>query len=105
MFDLNARRLALRSRILAATGIPNLYFQPPESKKLSYPCIVYGLSQIPAQHADNQPYRMAAKFTLTLIDRDAESVFVSCLANMKRTHFDRWFTADNLNHWVYTTYE
>lgn len=98
-------RLTLRERIIAATGIPNLYFQPPESMKIKYPCIVYSLSNLDAKHADNLPYLVHPRFDLTLIDKDPDSKYVTLLAGMAKCKMHRVYSADNLNHWTFTTYE
>ena len=104
-FDIERWRMALRERILAATEIPNLYYQPPESVKLSYPCIIYSLGGVETAHANNCPYWTALKFDLLLIDKDPSSVYAGRLFDgLCGCKLTRAYTADNLNHWAFSIY-
>lgn len=80
---------------------PHVYFHPPESLKLSYPCIVYKLSDLPDGYADNIPYFEYRKYQLTVIDPDPESKLRDKVAKMKWCRFARTFVSDNLNHYVF----
>lgn len=82
-----------------------VYFQPPGNVKLSYPCIIYGLYRYDTRHADNILYRSKASYTVTYIDTNPDATFPEMyLKTQPLTHFDREYTADNLHHWVFTTY-
>lgn len=83
---------------------PNVYFQPPDNLKMSYPCIVYSLSDIDTQFADNIPYIRQRKYTLTVIDRNPDSIIVDKISELPRCSFDRSYKADNLDHWVFSIY-
>ena len=80
---------------------PHVYFQPPESMKLSYPCIVYKLSGYPDGHADNILYFSHHDYQITVIDSDPESVLRDKVAQMKWCRFIRSYVSDNLNHYVF----
>ena len=81
---------------------PHVYFQPPESVKLQYPCIVYKLSGMPEGYADNLPYFEHRKYQLTVIDEDPDSKLREKVAKLTWCRFDRPFVSDNLNHFVFT---
>lgn len=82
----------------------HLYFQPPETVKMVYPAIVYQLSSIPIRHADNRPYKTIKQYRITAIDKDPDSALPDRIAALPTVRFERFFTSDNLNHWVFTIY-
>lgn len=81
-----------------------VYFQPPESMVMSYPCIVYELSRIDAAHADNMTYLYRKCYSVTIIDGDPDSEIPNRMFGLPMCKFDRFYTADNLNHWVFLLY-
>lgn len=86
-------------------GSRNVYFQPPESFKLSYPCIVYELGNVSMLYANDKPYLHDKSYTVTLIDGDPDSELVlQLLLQLPYCDFDRYYAADNLNHWVFTLF-
>ena len=100
-----ASRLNLQSELEELLGTRNVYFQPPASKKLKYPCIVYNLSDISSRYANDKAYLNTKAYQVTVIDRDPDSDLVSRLmAHFSYISFDRHFNADNLNHDVLRLY-
>ena len=95
-------RLELHAELLLI--VPNVYFQPPESVKLSYPCIVYERSDIAIKHAGNKPYYHKDEYTITVMDRDPDSVIPKTIASMPTARLNRHFVADNLNHDRFTIF-
>ena len=83
----------------------HVYFQPPASLKLAYPCIVYKLEDIPQLYANNMPYQWYHAYQLTVIDRDPESKIREKIAELQTAKFQRFFVADNLNHFVFRIYD
>lgn len=55
------QRVDLHRKFEIALGSKNVYFQPPESVKLKYPCIIYGLSKLPIKHADDSTDELGKK--------------------------------------------
>ena len=47
------RRLKLQTLLESIKGVSKVYFQPPETVKMSYPCIVYLLDADKGLHANN----------------------------------------------------
>ena len=84
---------------------PHVYFQPPEGLKMTFPCIVYGRSNMNIEYADGYPYNYAWRDTVTVIDRNPESRIVSEVAKLPKMRHDRVFTSQNLYHTVFTIYE
>lgn len=85
-------------------GSDHVYFQPPETVKMKYPCIVYNLSSAQTDFADNQPYRYKKRYQITVIDRDPDSEIPDKIAMLPMCVFDRPYTANNLNHSVFYIY-
>lgn len=82
----------------------NVYFQPPESKKINYPCIIYERRNIDQQFADNIPYAQKTRYTVTVISRDPDDPIVDAVSQFPYCLYDRFYTADNLNHDVFNIY-
>lgn len=94
-------RLELQSVLQTLLGSTHVYFQPPPSFMLSYPCIVYERSNIRTKSADNVPYKLDKEYTITVIDSNPDSVIPDKVSELPRCIFDRHFVTDNLNHDVF----
>ena len=100
-----ASRLKLHEELCGLLGSRNVYFQPPESLKLNYSCIVYALSGIDRNNANNKAYKTDKRYELTIIDYDPDSELPDkILMHFPKCSFDRMFVSDNLNHWFLTLY-
>ena len=84
--------------------VDNVYFEPPASVKMKYPCIRYSRSHIDAVYADNIPYLRHKRWELILIYEDADSDLPDQLLEHITAAHDRHYVADNLHHDVFTTY-
>lgn len=97
-----ASRLELQEKLEELLGSRNVYFQPPESIKLSYPCIIYDLSNERVTYADNKAYHKKRIYTLMIIDKNPDSILLDKLHDtFMYCMFVRSYTADNLHHYVY----
>lgn len=85
-------------------GSRYVYFQPPESLKLHYPCIVYSLSKVNTTFANNNPYLHRKRYSVTVIDEDPDSAIPDAIGALPMCTFDRPYASDNLNHYVYDLY-
>ena len=99
------RRLKLHEELCDILGSRNVYFQPPESVKLKYPCIIYDRAHGDTRFADDRPYTFEMSYDVTLVDADPDSHFIEDIAS----HFsmcvhDNHFAVDNLNHDVFRIY-
>lgn len=82
----------------------NVYFQPPPSISLSYPCIIYKRSDVGIDHADNAPYNSRKRYQIMVVDRDPDSDIPDQVATLPTASFDRHYAADDLNHDVYNVF-
>ena len=94
-------RLDLQSLLETALGSDKVYFQPPPSFQMIYPCIVYQRSNAITSFADNNPYLYQKQYAITVIDKDPDSLIPDKIAKFPKCIFDRNFVTDNLNHDVF----
>ena len=97
-----APRLQLHD--LLESLVPNVYFQPPTNVKLVYPCIIYKRDFAETEFADNNPYSHTLRYAITVIDRDPDSDIPGKVAALPMSIFNRFYTADGLNHDVYNVF-
>lgn len=98
------RRIELHYILKDLLGNDNIYFQPPETLKIKYPCIIYKRSSMDTIYANNKPYRHKKRYSVTIIDRNPDSVIPGKIAELPLCSFDTHFTKDNLNHDIYSIY-
>lgn len=97
-----APRLDLQ--MLLETIVPNVYFQPPTNVQLVYPCIVYERDSGDTKFADDKPYSHTVRYQIVVIDRDPDSPILAQIAALPMCLFNRFYSADNLNHNVYNLF-
>lgn len=99
-----APRLDLQELLKGLLGTDNVYFQPPPSVQMSYPCIIYKRDNVDSVFADNKLYKHKTRYQVTVVDRDPDSSIHELVAALPMCSYDRFYTADNLNHDVYTLF-
>lgn len=99
-----ASRLRLQTILEGLLGSENVYFQPPSTIRMLYPCIVYQRSYADTKFADNRPYSYQKQYQITVIDKNPDSLIPDKVATLPMCIFDRNFIADNLNHDVFNIY-
>lgn len=97
-----APRLELQSLLEGVTN--HVYFQPPANIQMQYPCIVYSRDGVSEDHANNELYRHAKRYQVTVIDRDPDTELADKVEALRYSHFERFFPADDLNHYVFTLF-
>lgn len=98
------KRLQLQSLLETLLGSRNVYFQPPATVSMSYPCIVYAREKIDSTFANNLPYNHEKRYQVTVIDRNPDSSIPDQLAKLPLTSHSRQFVADKLHHNVFNLY-
>ncbi len=81
-----------------------VYFQPPENLKLGYPAIVFHLTKIKVDHADDVPYKGVREYMITLISKDPEPGALEEILKIPYTTLDSTYISDGMNHFVFTSY-
>lgn len=97
-----AQRALLQT--LLETLTDNVYFQPPRTVNIQYPCIIYRRNSANTRHADNRPYNYAQRYQVMIIDKDPDSAIVSKVASLPTSAFDRYYATEGLNHDVFNVY-
>lgn len=97
-------RAELHDILKGLLGSDHVYFQPPPSVALTYPCIIYKRDMAQTEYADNAPYTYTQRYQVTVIDRDPDSDIPSKVAALPMSLFIRFYTADNLNHDVFNLF-
>jgi hypothetical protein len=97
-----AKRLELQQ--LLETFTDNVYFQPPTNIQLKYPCIIYHRDWAETKFANDKPYNHTKRYMIMVIDQDPDSTIPDKVAEMPMSLFNRFYTADNLNHDVFNVY-
>lgn len=82
----------------------HVYYQPPESLKMEYPCIRYSKSDIESNYADDIKYSNHTKYEITVIDKRPDNKVIEEILSLPYTSYDRHYTSNNLNHDVITIY-
>lgn len=88
-------RLDLSKMLHDVLGSDNVYFQPPPSLKMKFPCIVYERVRINTRFADNKPYKLTDSYQLTYIDTNPDSDIPKKLAELPMCIFERFYVNDN----------
>lgn len=88
----------LQAMLEVLLGSDRVYFQPPPNASLTYPCIVYKMSDVKTRFADDKPYSLDVEYTITIIHRDPDSLMVLALLMKPKTRFHQRFVSDNLYH-------
>ena len=99
-----ATRVDLQNVLEELLGSRNVYYQPPESLKMSYPAIVYSRKTIDNSYANTSVYKQNYAYEITVIDKNPDSEIVNKVSKLPTCRFDRHFKSDNLNHDVFTLY-
>lgn len=89
---------------LLETFTENVYFQPPNNAQIRYPCIIYKRDFAETKFADDVPYNHTKRYMVIIIDPNPDSEIPDKVAAMPMSLFNRFYTADNLNHDVYNVY-
>lgn len=97
-------RLELQNKLEELLGKKHVYYQPPESLKMEYPCIRYSKTNIDSKYANNIKYINTNLYTLTVIDRRPDNEVIQKILELPLSSFDRHYVSDNLNHDVINLY-
>lgn len=99
------KRLKLHEILVEFLGSNNVYFQPPETIKLKYPCILYKKATPKTKCADDNTYIFRQQYTVTIIYNDPDTDLAKRLVEyLPMCSIDRTFSADNLYHDILTLY-
>ena len=98
------RRTDLHEILKTALGSNYVYFQPPATVKLHYPCIIYERSAAQSIFANDKKYNNRIRYDVIVVDPNPDSDIPGKVAILPLSSFSRHYTMDNLNHDVYNIY-
>ena len=97
--------LSLQDELKTILGSNNVYFQPPSTVKMKYPCFVFTRAGASQYTADNKNYMYTKKYNVTYISNESDPDMVdTMLRHFSMCQYDRPFVSDNLHHDVFTLY-
>lgn len=101
-----ADRLDLHEELCDVLGSRNVYFQPPATVTMKYPCFVYERSSGLSPKADNKNYTYHQSYTITYISKDPDSLDLirRFVLKFPQSRYNTHFTRDNLNHDTFSLY-
>ena len=94
-------RVTLDAILRATLGSSYVYFDPPESFKLKYPCIVYSESGTAERFADDSPYNRMKRYMLLYITRDADDPMADKIDDLRYCSLNRSYRSEGLYHYSY----
>jgi hypothetical protein len=97
-------RLELHALLVELLGSTNVYYEPPETLKMSYPAIRYQRTNIRSKRADNSNYSVFYCYEIVVISKDPDISVVEKLLEVPYCTHDRHYRASNLHHNVFTLY-
>lgn len=99
------RRLNLHEELCEILGSKSVYYNPPESVRMSYDAIRYSLAGKDLRRANNGVYQITNQYDGVVITRDPDSeVPDSILRHFSMCSFGKPYVADNLYHFPFTLY-
>lgn len=93
------RRLILHNSLKKI--VPRVYFQPPESIRLEYPCIVYRRVSGNTIFADNEMYNFKIRYTIVLMDMNPDTIYLEKIAALPGCNYSTHYTSDGIYHDVF----
>ena len=86
----------------AANETPHVYFEPPETVKMSYPCFVYHFTGYNNLGANDGKYLKSEEYAVRYITKKADPLIPKALVDLPHVSFDRHYVAENLHHFMFT---
>lgn len=98
-------RLELHQKLVGLIGNDNVYFQPPASVKMSYPCVVYNVGTGNAKYANDSLYNYTHRYDVTFIYKKPNlEIIEQVLSTLPKSSMSRSYCVENLNHYVFSVY-
>ena len=78
------KRVDLQALLETTLGSEHVYFQPPESVKMEYPCIIYSLDSGSTIFANDLPYKHDKCYSIKVIDKNPDSIILDKIAMLPK---------------------
>lgn len=98
-------RSELHEKLEMLIDSSNVYFQPPASVQLSYPCVIYTLGTGDMKRADDSVYMYTHSYEVIFIyKRPNIDIVEQVLKTFSMSSIYRVYVSDNLNHYAFKIY-
>ena len=97
-------RLTLHNELVNILGSNKVYFQPPSTTKMDYPCIIYKRDADDPTYANDKRYLGMVRYLITVVDKNPDSLIPGKVVQLPYCAFVNHYTVDNLNHDIYSLY-
>lgn len=97
-------RLELHSKLVEILGSNQVYFQPPATLQMKYPCIIYKRNNQSDFFSNDRVYLGMKRYSITVVDKNPDSKIPDKIMELRYCSFSTHFAVDGLNHDVYTLY-
>jgi hypothetical protein len=98
-----ASRLELHAELVKF--LPNVYFQPPSTITMTYPCIVYNKTGKMRHFGNDVIYLSQQEYQIMLIEKNPDSIVADNIENhFQHCAINQYYTVDNLNHTTLNLY-
>lgn len=97
-------RIELQAMLEDLLESKEVYYQPPESIRMSYPAIVYSREGTHSRKADDAIYIRSNRYTITVISKRPDHPVINKLLEIPYCSYDRPYVVDNLHHDTFTLY-
>lgn len=84
--------------------LSRVYFQPPTTVKMEYPCIIYKRVSRKDFFSNDRRYLGMQQYLVTVVDKNPDSLIPDKLLDLQYCSFSAHFVVDGLNHDVYKLY-
>lgn len=97
-------RLELHEILVNLLGSNNVYYQPPESVKMSYTAIRYTKEKISKVTANDGTYRKLQLYQLIVISKRPDDPVIEKILELPYSTHNRHYVAENLHHDILSLY-
>lgn len=99
------RRLELQSKLESILGESHVYFQPPASVNILYPCFVYRIGSGDAKYANNMAYSYVNSYDVLYITKRPDLDMIDqVLRELPMCRLNNTYCSEGLNHYAFTLY-
>lgn len=91
-------RLTLHQELIDLLGSPDVYYNPPETIKMNFPCIVYSLDYYDQIHANNKKYIDWTTYKVIVVSKKPDHPAIRKLLDKEMTRFSTQYTRDGYYH-------
>lgn len=90
-------RINLQNELETLLGC-TVYFDPPESIKISYPCVIYSLDRLVPLRADNKLYQVHPRYHVMCCSKDPDNTMALEIMNhFQHVTFESRQTRDHIH--------